>query len=916
MNQRNIDYARNHSVAFVLPIERVRATDLDSVGGKGANLGELTAAGFPVPPGFCVTTVAFEGFMAAQTDVEGLYTRLDALKLDNVEQVRLGGQQVRDALRRAPIPSEVAQAVIQAWQTLGCEHAYAVRSSATVEDLPDASFAGQQDTYLNVRGETALLESVRNCWASLFTDRAILYRLQHGVDHRKVRIAVVVQRMIEPQVSGIMFTADPVTGNRSIISIDASFGLGEALVSGTVSADLYHVDKRERRLVKRQIADKGLLIRALPEGGVERVEVPGDMRTRPALTDAQVLELATLGAQIEAHYGTPQDIEWALYAGDYAIVQSRPITTLYPLPQPTPHDGALHIYFSFNHFQVMTDPLPDLVISLWRIMVPAGRPAGVLENPYLRPAGGRIYIDISSLLHHRLLGRVVPNVFAGASAQAGQAIAAVAKREAFRRRGKAVASRTLIHWEVPVLSKAIMRLVWGAPEGMSAWGLRLMDRYLAQAEARLAAAPTTAARLKVAVALLLEVIPCIFRDWFPYFIAGELANGLLQRIMHGVAALDDLVAVTRGLQGNVVTAMDLAVGDLADCARQSPALMRHLSQQNVEARTLLDTAATLPGGPAFLAAWQHFIEQYGLRAPAEIDLRRPRWQEDPSSLLQMVVSHMRQSETGAHRAQYLRLVAEGEAAAQQLVQAAWRGPWGWIRGPVVRRLIRVVRQLLPTREHHKFWLIRLLGLVKPVFLEAGEQLAAVQRIKRVDDVWFLTMPELLAALDGSEEMLHEMVAKRRAALAHFHELTPPSVITSEGEIPIVDPAVADAPPGALIGTPVSAGVVEGIAHVVRDPQTTALNRGEILVAPFTDPGWTPLFINAAGIVTEVGGVMTHGSVVAREYGIPAVVGVVEATKRIHTGQRIRVHGIAGYVEILDADEVMVDPVAARETFVS
>ncbi|MCL5996824.1 MAG: phosphoenolpyruvate synthase, partial [Chloroflexi bacterium] len=572
MSQRRLDPTGNHGTAYVLPFEQIRMVDSSLVGGKGADLGELTSAGFPVPPGFCVTISAFEQFIATQADIGRAYMLLDAIEPGDVERVRHASQQMRAILQQAPIPAAVAQAITQMWLMLGREHAYAVRSSATAEDLPGASFAGQQDTYLNVRGETALLDSIRNCWASLFTERAILYRLQHGFGHRQISIAVVVQRMVEPQVAGVMFTADPVTGDRSIISIDASFGLGEALVAGLVSADLYQVDKRERRLLKRQIADKHMLIRPAPEGGTVRVELSGDAPTQPALTDAQVLELAALGARIEAHYGTPQDIEWALDAGGCTILQARPITTLYPLPQPLPHDDALHIYFSFNHFQVMTDPMPDLAISLWRVMVHVGCPAGELENPYLCVAGGRIYIDLSPLLHHRVLGPAVPGAFASIDAPGAQAIAAVAGRESFRRRGHAIRSRALIRFVVPILSKVIVRLVWNAPEGAAALGLRLMNQHLAQAKELLAAAPDLVARLKTATSLLLSVLSPIFRDWFPYFIAGETAYGLLQRLMRGIATPDDLVAVARGLQGNVVTGMDLAVGDLADRVRRFPSL--------------------------------------------------------------------------------------------------------------------------------------------------------------------------------------------------------------------------------------------------------------------------------------------------------------------------------------------------------
>ena len=888
------------SATLVLPFEHVRAADLPCVGGKGANLGELAAAGLPVPPGFCVTTAAFERFLDSIACAEGLYASLDALPPDDVERARQVGQRVRDVLHQSPIPADIAHALVEEWQALGAEHGFAVRSSATTEDLPDASFAGQHDSVLNVRGETALLNAVRTCWASLFADRAILYRLRQGIDHRSARMAVVVQCMVEPHVSGIMFTADPVTGNRAHIVINASYGLGEALVTGMVAPDRYEVDKRRRRVVTQEVVDKRLLLRALPgAGGVERVEVPPTLRTAPALTDAQAIKLAALGARIEAHYGSPQDIEWALDAERFVMLQARPITTLYPRPRPAPADDSLHVYFSFSHFQVMTDPLPDLVMSLWRMIFPAGRPPGAIENPFVAVAGGRLYIDLSPLLRHRLLGRSVPAALANLDALAAQAIATVAARPAFRRQGQALRTRTLLRWQAPLLRRTLVRLFWSPPEGASEVGLRLMDRSLARAEARLAAAPDTTARLMVAVALLHEVAPTILRAWIPYFVAGELAHRLLERLLRGAAAPDDLVAAVRGLHGNVVTGMNLAVGDLADSVRQSPELARHLARAGVDTRTLVDTAAALPGGAAFAAAWQRFIARYGMRAPAEIDLRRPRWHEDPASLLRMVLSNVRENDVGAHHAHYQQLAAEGAAAAQRLVQAARRGRWGRLRAPLVRRLVRVTRQLLPTRDHHKFWLIRLLGLVKPVLLEAGRQLVAARRIAEVDDVWFLTMPELQAALRSSPEPLHSLVAERRRAFARFHNLRPPRVITSDGEVPIVTPTAVNLPPGALSGTPASSGSVEGRARVVRDPLAATLNHGEILVAPFTDPGWTPLFITAAAVVTEVGGVMTHGSVIAREYGIPAVVGVVDATSRIRTGQHIRVNGTAGYVELLE-----------------
>jgi pyruvate,water dikinase len=883
---------------LILGFDQIRSAELPLVGGKGANLGELTAAGFPVPAGFCITTGAFDRFMDA--DAAGIYTLLDALDAGDLERVRTVGEQVRARLHAAAIPPEVAGAVLESWREIGAEHAYAVRSSATAEDLPDASFAGQQDTYLNVRGEEALLDSVRRCWASLFTDRAILYRMQNGFDHREVRLSVVVQRMVEPQVSGIMFTADPVSGRRRTISIDASFGLGEALVGGLVSADLYQVDSATRRITKRQIADKQLMIRSLPAGGVEQVAIPAAERQRPALDDRQVLELAALGARIEQHYRAPQDIEWALVDGKLYILQARPITSLYPLPGELGAAGEpLRVYFSFSHVQVMTDPMPELSISLWRTIFPFGRPPGEQLNPLVRPAGGRIYIDVSALLRHPVLKRLMPRVLVVADRMAAAALGQVSQRPEFQRSGPAARTRSVARWALPLFGRLAATLLWRRPEGVAAQKTAFIEQHAARLRSQLLRLPTPAARLDRMLDELGNAFVRLVYPWAPYPFAGVLAHVLLGRVARRFADPQDLIALTRGLHGNVTTEMDMAVGDLADLVRGQPALLAHLSQGAIPADRLLAGAGDLPGGHEFLAGWNRFIEHYGMRGPSEIDASRVRWAEQPGSLLQMVLGNAQHGEVGAHRAHHRRMAAEGDAAAARIEAAAGRGPLGFLRRPLAHRLIRLARNLIPLREHPKFMLIQLLWLFKQAALEAGAALAAQGRLAAAEDVWFLTIPELRSALAGPGEPLLALVAGRRAALARFSKLQAPRVMTSEGEIPAVTQASGHAPAGALVGSPVSAGVAEGLARVVRDPQTEMLNPGEILVAPFTDPGWTPLFINAAGLVMEVGGLMTHGSVVAREYGIPAVVGVPDATTRIKTGQRLRVHGEAGYVEILD-----------------
>ncbi|HYO71506.1 MAG TPA: PEP/pyruvate-binding domain-containing protein, partial [Archangium sp.] len=287
---------------LILPFEHVSVADLPRVGGKGANLGEMARAGFPVPPGFCVTTAAFDAFLAGSGELQALYAELEALDGKDVEAARRAAEATREVLGRAPVPQAVAQAVLTTWRALGTEASWAVRSSATAEDLPDASFAGQQDTYLNIRGAEALLDAVRRCWVSLFTDRAVLYRARSGFGHRAVKLSVVVQRMVLPEVSGILFTADPITGRRGTVSIDAGFGLGEALVSGLINADLYKVDKETGEILEVQVGDKALAIRPRPEGGTWEERLPEAVRGARALDDAALRELVAMGVRIEAHY--------------------------------------------------------------------------------------------------------------------------------------------------------------------------------------------------------------------------------------------------------------------------------------------------------------------------------------------------------------------------------------------------------------------------------------------------------------------------------------------------------------------------------------------------------------------------------------------------------------------------------------
>jgi pyruvate,water dikinase len=560
-------------VPTILPFTAVSSSDLPLVGGKGANLGEMTGAGFPVPPGFCITTAAFQQFMAGCAQAEQLYSRLDSLAVDDVEAVRQVGEMIRGALLAVPIPTTLSEAILAAWHEAGTEHSYAVRSSATAEDLPDASFAGQQDTYLNVWGAEELLGKVRCCWVSLFTDRAILYRIRNNFSHREVFLSVVVQRMVLPEVSGILFTADPVSGHRHIVSIDASYGLGEALVAGLVTPDLYKVDRRKDQIVERQIGDKQLAIWPLADGGTFQEVITSEARTRPALNDTQVIELAQLAGRIERHYGRPQDIEWCLASGQIYIIQSRPVTTLYPLPEPLPDDDAFRIYFSLSHAQVMTDAMPPMGSSIWRILFSIGKANRPLdENPYLCSAGGRLYIDLTPALQARLPRHVIPRVLTVADPLSAQIISDLLQRPEFEERPPREKSRAtdLLRWLLPLLRQAMLNLWWRQPEGTAEKTAQYISQQTAEVQAEMAATQPGLERLHLARQIMGEALIHRALPLAPLIMSGLLSQQLLLRIAKSEGVPAEAEATMRGLSGNVTTEMDLMVGDLAACARGCP----------------------------------------------------------------------------------------------------------------------------------------------------------------------------------------------------------------------------------------------------------------------------------------------------------------------------------------------------------
>jgi len=584
------------------------------------------------------------------------------------------------------------------------------------------------------------------------------------------------------------------------------------------------------------------------------------------------------------------------------VVQARPITSLFPLPEPRPKDPGLHVYLSFGHAQVMTDPMPPMALSIWRTVFPFGRNDETDEpNPFMATAGNRLYLDPTPLLRIPFARRALPRLLSIADQAISDAVAEVVSREDFEQGARDAAGRArlgnLLRWLFPIFLRVPARLFITPPEGATASLWQHFAAYIESETHAISQAPQGVERLRAARRVLMGVFEHAIWIAPPLLVASILAGKILKALVHDETTARDLEALVRGLEGNVTTEMDLAVGDLADAVRKVPALVARLG----EGKAALEGVESLEGGEAFMKAWRAFLSRYGMRGPSEIDISRPRYRDDPSAVLMAVAGNLQHEAPGAHRAHHRRMAQESEAAGTRIVAAARRGVAGVVKGALVGRMVRVVRYLSPMREHPKLLLIHMLDLARQAILEAADALLAEGRIDARDDVWFLELDELIAACEQKGMNLRETIAARRADFEHFRRVSPPRVMTSEGEIVKARPRGDHLPKGALAGTAASAGVAEGRARVIIDPTREVLGAGEILVAPFTDPGWTPLFINAKALVMEVGGLMTHGSVVAREYGIPAVVSVEGATQRIKSGQRIRVDGDLGCVEIL-ADE--------------
>jgi pyruvate,water dikinase len=669
-------------------------------------------------------------------------------------------------------------------------------------------------------------------------------------------MAVVVQQMVRAEASGVLFTADPVTSSRRVVSVEATVGLGDDFVSGRAVADVFTV--RDGAIV------------AGSRGG-ERAVVDA----RPALTDDQVLRLAERGRRIEAHFGRPQDIEWCLAGGTFQFVQSRPITTLFPVP--VVDDDERHVYVSVGHQQMMTDPIRPLGLSVWQLT--ALRP--------MHTAGGRLFVDVTAML-------ASPSSRVGLLDALGRSEPLVRDAlETIVDRGDFLTAPADDGPEVPTA---------GGPPPIGtdpAIVAELVERTRASvAELRRAIASKSGAELLDVVRADLQELQRLLADPRSHqvIMAGMEASWWLDdHLEEWLGERNAAGVLTQSVPGNVTSEMGLALLDVADVVRPHPEVVAFLEQ--VDGDDFLAELALLPGGREVGAAIEAYLDEYGMRCVGEIDITRPRWSERPSALVPVILADVRNFETGAAARRFEQGRQEAAAKEQEVLERLRGLSDGARKADETARMIERVRTFAGYREYPKYGIVSRYAIYKRALLDEAERLARAGVIREPDDISFLTLDELDHVV-RTGELDPDLVERREAEFATYAALTPPRVLTSDGEALNGRYRRDDVPVGALVGLAVSTGDVEGRARVVLDMAEADVRPGDILVTTHTDPSWSPLFVTVAGLVTEVGGLMTHGAVIAREYGLPAVVGVGDATRSITDGQRIRVNGTDGYVEVL------------------
>jgi pyruvate,water dikinase len=878
--------------------------NLEKAGGKGVNLCKLAQAGFPVPDGFIITTPAYHEFLKHNNLADKIFARVGKVQLDEPVSLEETSTEIRSWFREGHTPNQLTEKIESAYHDLD-QPGVAVRSSATTEDLPGYSFAGQQDTYLNIIGREALLAAVVSCWSSLWTARAIGYRARNNISHEDIALAVIVQKMVPAEVSGVLFSANPLNGSRLETVIDATLGLGEALVSGQVEPDHYIVASEKKSIQEKSFGSKHITMYGKPDGGTFTEEA--DKSNQQALPDKRIIELTEFGAKIADLFNYPQDVEWAWADDQFFILQSRPITSLFPIPEGM-RQNPLRVMYSFASVQGILLPITPLGQDVIKLLFAGGASLFGFQRDHktqgiVEIAGERIWVDITPGLHHPIGSRLIPKFLSLIDTSAAKALIRIFEDPILGAGKGRIKSKTVIRLLRFVIPN-FMRVLGYVhhPEGKANLILQASQEEINQLRADNQAAGETEKQLQHSIAAIVQLwgaFPYAVPNIFTGLLAGLLPLAILNSFSKHLTGSNDLaLEVTRGLPHNVTTEMDLALWETARQIQNDDAALQIMLDSSTESLCSKYHSGELP--QTAQKSLESFLEKYGMRGLGEIDFGRPRWKEDPTHIIGVLQSYLQIEDPNLAPDVIFKQGKEAaESAIVELETAARKTSAGWLKAKIVRAAAKRVRELAGLRESPKFHIVQMMWIFRQGLLDSCFELVSKGIIDNADDLFYLYYEELEALTAGEVRNWGQLIHERRRRYSQeMVRMQIPRLLLSDGRVFYEGITPGKGIENQLLGNPVSPGMAEGLVKVVKDPLKADLVPGEIMVCRGTDPAWTPLFLAASGLVMEMGGMMTHGAIVAREYGIPAVVGVNQATTILQNGQRIQVNGSTGEIRFL------------------